>query len=285
MIQETDDDRLDQSLRDTFSDFDLPPSHQVWTGIESKLSTLPGAPRSVPLGFVLPFVGLVGVAVGWLLPRPALAPAPRPASEVPVKARMTNQQLVSSALSTYIIPRASTRALASSSSKPAVVAPVAASGNKSVSRLAKKGAGQQPRTTVFAATITQPTSTSAPGHTALVEAPSANTAPVVESNDLLAAIAISLESTATSVSAVLPSIVEQEHQVASAQQLATAKEAGVLELNVRGELLRERRPDYRVPTHRLAERGRGLRRIQNTVVRQWQRVFAPRRAGAAPKDF
>ncbi|UOG74502.1 hypothetical protein MTX78_20585 [Hymenobacter tibetensis] len=283
MIQETDDDRLDQSLRDTFSDFDLPPSHQVWTGIESRLSTLPGAPRSVPLGFVLPFVGLLGVAVGWLLPRPALTPVPRPASEVPLETRTASQQLVSPALSAYIIPRASTQALASG--KPPMPGPIPAIYGQIASSSAVKGTQNPPRRAVYAAVAEPASATKAAEQATLAEASLVSTAPLTENTDLLTIIATGVESTATSVSTVLPRLVEREQQAATAHHLASAKEVEGQEVNVRGDVLRERRPEYRVPTHRLAERGRGLRRIQNTVTRQWQRVFTPRRAATAPKDF
>jgi hypothetical protein len=64
------------------------------------------------------------------------------------------------------------------------------------------------------------------------------------------------------------------------------KAVGITELSSKGEGLRERRPEYRVPTHRLAERGRGLRRIQNNLAKHWQHVFGSRRARvAAQPDF
>jgi hypothetical protein len=274
MIQETEDDHLDQSLRDTFSDFDLPPSPHVWTGIESKLSGLPVPPRSVPLVFVLPFVGLVGVAVGWLLPRPVMAPTPRPASEVPAKTRMVSQQPATSALSAYIIPRASTEALAARK-RPF---PAPTSDSKLLGRSATENMRPQSRKVVYASAAQPIPAVTVSGQAPFTEAS------LVEDNDLLVGVTSGIEGATASTSTGLPSFVEPETLLATAPYPAITK-AGELEPSAIIESLRERRLEYRVPTHRLAERGRGLRRIQNTVVKHWQRVFGPRHAGTAPKDF
>ena len=41
MIPEPEENRLDQSLRDKFENFDLTPTAPVWAGIEQRLAALP----------------------------------------------------------------------------------------------------------------------------------------------------------------------------------------------------------------------------------------------------
>jgi len=279
MIQETEDDRLDQSLRDTFSDFDLPPSSHVWAGIENHLSALPGTPRPLPLLLVLPIVGLVGVTIGWLLPRPStVSPAPRPANEATTKTRLASlyTQPPARAETAYTIPRASTNALAF----PHTAKQVAAIIDKPVTRQ-------------IAASLPKAQSrgvSSAPQFVA-----SANTLTPIDSLPLRAVSSIEslvapTESTGQAalpiVSEVAP-LVEQPYDIGTvATPSARYKAAEILEPNQKGEGLREWRPEYRVPTHRLAERGRGLRRIQKNFVKHWQHFFGPHRARlAAQPDF
>lgn len=73
-----DESRLDQSLRDKFSDFHLDPSPGVWSGLEERLGALPPEPAPPPRLPLLPLllVALVGLLVGLLLPRPHLAGRP-----------------------------------------------------------------------------------------------------------------------------------------------------------------------------------------------------------------
>ncbi|MCR5890010.1 PorT family protein [Hymenobacter sp. J193] len=97
-----DEDRLDESLRHTFNDFHLPPDDQVWAGIEQRIAGLPPPPTPArrPLPLPLLLAALVGLLLGWLLPRPATnlepevakaparaagraIPAPRPAPAAP----------------------------------------------------------------------------------------------------------------------------------------------------------------------------------------------------------
>ena len=282
MIQETEDDRLDQSLRDTFSDFDLPPSSHVWAGIEGQLSALPESPRPVPLLLVLPLVGLVGVTIGWLLPRPATVnPAPRPATETAAKIRLASlrNQLPASQVMVYVIPRSSTQALAFPYTSKKVAS--------SVAEPASKPAKVRSRNA---------TSSSAPQPAQLA---SANTATPI---DLLLPKVVSPTRkllslpTDTGVQAELPTValvapaVDQTllilNTAAVAAPSASRKTAEAPEPGAKGEGLRERRPEYRMPTHRLAERGRGLRRIQNNFVKHWQHLFGSRRARvAAQPDF
>ncbi|GAA4351095.1 hypothetical protein GCM10023185_09500 [Hymenobacter saemangeumensis] len=77
MLEEPEDNRLDQSLRDIFSDYDLPPARHVWTGIEQRLADLPPPVlpvrrrRPVPLPFLFALVALLAGLAGWLLPHAA----------------------------------------------------------------------------------------------------------------------------------------------------------------------------------------------------------------------
>ena len=82
MMPEPDENRLDQSLRSKFDDFDLAPGAPVWAGIEARLGPSPRLrprrrPWLVPLLLVLTaFVGGLG---GWLLPHgPAATLTSRP---------------------------------------------------------------------------------------------------------------------------------------------------------------------------------------------------------------
>ena len=71
MIPESEENRLDQSLRSKFDDFELTPAAPVWAGIEQRLTPAPRLrprrrPLLVPLLFVL--TALVAGLGGWLLP-------------------------------------------------------------------------------------------------------------------------------------------------------------------------------------------------------------------------
>lgn len=280
MIQETEDDRLDQSLRDTFSDFDLPPSSHVWAGIESHLSALPAPTRPLPLLLVLPIVGLVGVTIGWLLPRPAtVSPVPQPTNEATTKTRLASlrSSLLGSAETAYTIPRSSTEALAS----PRTSKPATASIDKPLAK--RMEAASAPK-------VKSRHSSSPPEFVA-----SANTLTPIDSLPLRAVSSIEpvaapgesiLQAELLTVSQVVPAVEQPLGRESVAMPTARSSTAGVLEPSQRGDGLRERRPEYRVPTHRLAERGRGLRRIQNNFVRHWQHFFGPHRARvAAQPDF
>jgi hypothetical protein len=81
MIEE-EDNHLDESLRQVFEDFQLPPAEHLWTGIAQRLPGEPEAPapkrRPLPLPWLLPLALLLGLVGGWLLPRPGPAPGARP---------------------------------------------------------------------------------------------------------------------------------------------------------------------------------------------------------------
>ncbi|MDO7875150.1 hypothetical protein Q5H93_10440 [Hymenobacter sp. ASUV-10] len=74
MVEEPEDNRLDQSLRDAFDDYELTPSAPVWKGIEQRLAQLPPPVlprrrrRLVPLPLLFGLVALLAGLGGWLLP-------------------------------------------------------------------------------------------------------------------------------------------------------------------------------------------------------------------------
>ena len=74
MMPEPEENRLDQSLRSKFDDFDLVPGAPVWAGIEARLGPAPRLrprrrPLLVPLLFML--TAVVAGLGGWLLPHGA----------------------------------------------------------------------------------------------------------------------------------------------------------------------------------------------------------------------
>ncbi|MDB5235589.1 MAG: hypothetical protein JWR44_2582 [Hymenobacter sp.] len=75
MMEEPEESRLDQTLRDKFENFDLTPSAGVWAGIEQRMDVPPPVrpPRRPPLPVPLLFslVALLAGLVGWLLPHPS----------------------------------------------------------------------------------------------------------------------------------------------------------------------------------------------------------------------
>lgn len=84
MSTPSDDNLIDQSLRDVFRDYDLPPdAHpRVWAGVAERIAVLP-APASgtgPSSRFLLPLVAVVGIGIGWLLPHPATLEASKPAT-------------------------------------------------------------------------------------------------------------------------------------------------------------------------------------------------------------
>ena len=278
MIQETEDDRLDQSLRDTFSDFDLPPSGHVWSGIEGHLSTMPRTSWSVPRVLLLPVVGLIGVTVGWLMPRPEalrLAPQPRPATQKTV-AVAASESLLPGGLVAQAAP------VAPSALNPAAVAvrPVRSPSSSISPALPRRGTVFQLPASGEAATPIEPV-------VARLALPDQDVLRALETTGPSSAMPDRLFS---GLSGATPQLsVESE---ASIQELPSATAAfspirssvNSLEQSAKGEGLREWRPEYRVPTHRLAERGRGLRRVRNTIAKQWQHLFGPRRSRLATQS-
>ncbi|WP_210514335.1 hypothetical protein [Hymenobacter terricola] len=76
MMPEPEENRLDQSLRDKFEDFDLTPSAGVWAGVEQRLVAEPTPAlrrrrRPLPLPFLVGLTALLAGLGGWLLPHGA----------------------------------------------------------------------------------------------------------------------------------------------------------------------------------------------------------------------
>lgn len=260
MMQEPEDDRLDQSLRDTFSDFDLPPAGHVWRGIEGQLSAMSGPPRTVPLSLLLPAVGLVGVAVGWLLPHPAeLTQKPQPT--VTAQTAVQPNQLPAPAPLTYNVAPSRSNAVESQvkeqHSKPVArrAQPVVAS---TASPIAQAVSQPHPTDSVVLATAAEPTTNA--------------TVAVAESTAMQPVVSSSLAATSpTAASSSVASVVPVQ-DTAGAVQSRPATEPSK-------QNLREWRPEYRTPKHRLEERGGRLRRIRNSITKHWQHLFGARRSG------
>jgi hypothetical protein len=123
MLDEQEDNRLDQSLRDKFSDFDLPPAAQVWTGIEQRIRQQPPLPerrrRPLPLPLLFGLVALLAGWGGWLLPRsgteqtrlyttttPAATRALTPANSATVSAPVAGGHALATAPATALAPSA-----------------------------------------------------------------------------------------------------------------------------------------------------------------------------------
>ena len=97
MIPEPEENRLDQSLRGKFEEFDLPPGAPVWAGIEARLGPPPRLrprrrPLLVPLLFMLTaFVAGLG---GWLLPHgPGGLAAGRPKVDALISRPVTSRSV------------------------------------------------------------------------------------------------------------------------------------------------------------------------------------------------
>jgi hypothetical protein len=79
MSHQSEDNLLDQSLRDVFRDYDLPPdAHpRVWEGVAERIATLPAPSTGSSYRLLLlPLAAAVGIGLGWLLPHPAAQQAP-----------------------------------------------------------------------------------------------------------------------------------------------------------------------------------------------------------------
>ncbi|MBO0356940.1 hypothetical protein J0X19_03195 [Hymenobacter sp. BT186] len=271
MMEEPEDDRLDQSLRDTFSDFDLPPSGHIWSGIEGHLSAMPGPPRKVPLLLLLPAVGLVGVAVGWLLPHPT-EPTPNSQPAVTTQAPARPDPQPTKELTAYKAPQLPPASqpihavpVVSASPVAKRVRPVLAA---SVDRKASATAIPEPIDSATGIAATQPV---------VAEVPVVYTAPVAtEPSPAQVVPSSQLENSAL----VTPPTEATNLRLRDTAGSAHSKYAAELpKQSFKNESLREWRPEYRVPKHRLEERGGRLRRIRNSITKHWQHLFGPRRAG------
>jgi hypothetical protein len=269
MMQEPEDDRLDQSLRDTFSDFDLPPSSHIWGGIESQLSAIPGPPRTVPLSLLLPAVGLVGIAVGWLLPHPtkptqepqptvtaqtAVQPKPLPApvplayvsEQTPLHGNAVRIQVKANSTVTKRVRLVPTSAATSPNGQTATLPQLTDS------------------TTLAAAVMPTMPPKPASSTTAAVAEPSF-TQPVALASSPLAEKSAAIGTSSTLIAAPLQ---DTAGTTPPPYTSASPKQS-----------LREWRPEYRTPKHRLEERGGRLRRIRNSITKHWQHLFGAHRSG------
>ena len=271
MMEEPEDDRLDQSLRDTFSDFDLPPSGHVWSGIEGHLSAMPGPPRTVPLLLLLPAVGLVGVAVGWLLPHPTEPPAqPRP--------DITAQAAIQPSRQPVQEPVAYSAPQAPLSSNTVRLTPAART--SSVTKRVPSATTLPTSQSHNAAVAYQPLDSATLIADAQPVAPQ-EVAPSIASDTPESTVNQPLLSSPTEVSSsTVPSVDATSLRLRDTAGAVHSKYATEpSKQSFKNESLREWRPEYRTPKHRLEERGGRLRRIRNSITKHWQNLFGPRRSG------
>lgn len=282
MIQDPEDELLDQSLRETFSDFDLTPASHIWAGVEGQLAALPKAPRAVPYKLLLPLVGLVGVGVGWLLPRPEAVP--------PVQVPKTEQRTAT--------PTEATLAAASQVAPPAPFGPAAST---VVSRSRQPAARVVVVSATSRARATRLTGQESTGQVSLPAAPavepsegivatSLTTAPP-SAREVLAADSVLTDAAQPAATAGLadsPQAPVAKAVIAPAQASGSelaSKPATTGALRPDGAA-RERRTEYRAATHRRAEKGRGFRRRFVHLTQQVRHIFSPRRSRAAAQpDF
>ncbi|WP_201980848.1 hypothetical protein [Hymenobacter rubidus] len=248
---------LDQSLRDAFRDYHLPPAGHmhVWDQVEERIAALPAPRTGLSYRLVLPLTAAlgVGVAVGWLLPRPAappVAPAAAPAVHAttwvaPQHAAPSWAAHVGAASTVACAPvhrLASKTAGRNAASHLSVQLPKQAASNPVKPARPSKPIQAEQVARVLPDSATQPTARL----TALAPAPLAadsnrenNNLPAPELST--AASALPKEAPAKAAS------VAPEH--ATAHPAKTAKQEEVNEKML-----------YRKPTHRQPERGLGWRR-------------------------
>jgi hypothetical protein len=271
MMDDHEDDRLDQSLRDTFSDFDLPPSSHVWRGIEGQLSAMPPPPRTVPLRLLLPAVGLVGVAIGWLLPHPTeQTQKPQPASTAQASIPADSQSMPSSLADnapSATLPRNTVRVepatFGSTVTETKRARPVASAATQGLRAAASQlltsdavVANAEPAALTEAA----PNAVPAASESVTTQPPSSSSQANDSTEEFLAEVSNRpLQDTAAAASSGYASVFPKQ--------------------SFKNESLREWRPEYRTPKHRLEERGGRLRRIRNSITKHWLKLFAPRHSG------
>jgi len=281
MTPNPEDELLDQSLRNKFSDFDLPPANHVWKGIEGHLAVIPPSTRPLPLHWLLPAVALVGVGVGWLLPRPASWDSSSKPAERPHTTELE------------VTPR-----------RELIVAAPASGGGKVIVASLKgwHGAeGRQESRTIRAVAAPRERAFEVDSYMSVTPAdavPSVRQDSVPALAVVTALVVSEGTSSACATGKPLPDSVPMPANVsfvstpaANTSLLAYAGGgASVAAMGVetvhKSEGQRERRLGYRAPTHRMAEKGRGLRRHLTHFTQQLQHIFEPRRSRAAAKpDF
>jgi hypothetical protein len=239
MSTPSEDNLIDQSLRDVFRDYDLPPdSHpRVWEGVAERIATLPETSSGLPYRLLLPLTAVLGVGVGWLLPKPAATPA-QPATQITqVLARPASQAMASATL-------AVTQSLEAPATVEAVAAPQVGTARPAVSaqrRLATpKPVMDAQRTAAPVATPADSASTTiVPAETAALPAP-ADAPPVA---------APAPAEVAAPMPVVASTATNQSPQAAPAQQSKAVKPSGTYE-----------KVTYRKLSQRQPERGTGIRR-------------------------
>jgi hypothetical protein len=279
MSHEPENELLDHTLRDTFSEFELPPGQHVWTGIEGRIAALPKARRALPLKLLLPAVALVGVGVGWLLPRPAFfgptPPVPVPTvlqpptmpETVMVASRMPLEKTpppMLAAADVVAVP-VSTRQYASTSAHrpaalraPAAVPPAAHVARPVVAQALETPPAPESATsastesTVSAAAFMLPAADSAAFGT-LASLSSPDSVPVAVAGAAMAPLTAPVE------------VLNPRHTAAASPKTESQQEVHT---------------EFRQPTHRMAERGRGIRRRLSAVAVWARQVVSPRRARA-----
>lgn len=268
MSHEPENELLDHRLRETFSEFALPPGPHVWADIEGRIAALPRARRALPLKLLLPAVALVGVGVGWLLPRPAFL---RPAPPVSVPTVLRPPTLPETVLVAARRP-SETALLPAPATVDAAVVPASA----------RQYAGSSTR---HHAAVRVPAAMLPVAHAAgpvnvlPVDAP-----PVPESASLESTAVFELSAADSAAFGPLAFLsVPDAVRVAAAGTVATSAEAPGLgqvgaTASPKAESQREGHTGFRQPTHRMAERGRGIRRRLSAVAVWARQVVSPRRA-------
>lgn len=234
---------LDQHLREAFSEFELPPANRVWKGIEGRIGTLPGAAQPlIPLKFLLPAVALAGVAAGWIFSpsAPTMPPAKPTVSYTPPAQAVPASPLPEAPV---LVPAAQIRSITPNLATSTTRQRWAAS-----SRLA-----QRPAVEPLAPQLPELTLASGPNHAGLPVPAISGKAPAYW--DTVSAVGV--ES-----SVVLGPVAAPPSAAAE-----TPKADGPKSFHA----------EFRQPTHRRAEKGRGIRR-HLSAVGQWARhLMSPRR--------
>ena len=270
MIHEPEDELLDHALRETFSEFALPPSQHVWMGIEGRIAALPKTRRALPLKLLLPAVALVGVGVGWLLPRPAFfGPSP----------------LVPTVLQPPTVPETvmvASRMLPGTTLPPTVAAVNGATASVSARQYAATSARHHAATRVLAADLLAAQATGPMGAPAM-EAPQAPESATPELTVPAAGFELSAADSAAfgSLAFLFPPDYTPVAADGAVIAPATVEALGLGQTataNPKAESQQEGHTGFRQPTHRMAERGRGIRRRLTAVVVWARQVVSPRRA-------
>ncbi|HEX8326396.1 MAG TPA: hypothetical protein VF629_02560 [Hymenobacter sp.] len=230
MMEEPEENRLDQSLRTKFEDFNLTPDGRVWTGIEQRIAPPPSplmrVRRPVPLPLLVGLTALLAGLLGWLLPHgegftKATQAVPREVARKPsVKSGATSAavpaELAGAAARLAEAPQAARRL---ASGRPSVTLTVSRyqallrqiTANRQRQRAATSSETRQPLTTgVAASALAEPT----PRAAKQTLAPSRATEKVVTAaaTPAVSAESATVEPAPVSVPATLQTLVALERQ-------------------------------------------------------------------------